>query len=376
MPSAYYLNTFGRKTDSRPMRALPLNDGFYQELAAENGAMAWTEIAGNQAIVRVRASTRLLDDMALVATRLTETQALTAFTSTRLKPRYDVGTDTIVLDGIAVATTPFVSIVDRVPDLAMSLEQRRLLSAWLGVGFGLGWRLPHGLVAWAVARGIEPDRWQTLLGLVFDQRGAFPTTGLVDDFNRADSATLGANWGILNAFLTLQIVSNAATTTAGSNSGSYWSAATFGADSEVFFTLATLPTDGFDTFVRVTTPTGLFDGYGHETSIGAPDANQIYRWDNATATPLGSAASQDYAAGEITGLEVIGSDIKMFRFSGGSWAQVGSTQTDATYGTAGNIAMFGGTTFVGDDFSGGTVVTAAAGWGPLFGLSNNRLVMA
>lgn len=197
---------------------------------------------------------------------------------------------------------------------------------------------------------------------------AFPVNGVFDDFNRADSTDVGANWSAFAAYAALRILSNAVACASGQpTGGEYWSAATFGPDTEFYLDIVgpTTANQTYAMWARVTTPTGSYDAYETEVVFSAgTDEVFIYRFDNASATQLGATISQDFAAGESLGLEVIGTTIAVYRKSGGSWAQLG-TRSDATYGTAGHVAMYHddqGNDSGYDNAGGGTL--AAAG-GPL-----------
>ena len=192
---------------------------------------------------------------------------------------------------------------------------------------------------------------------------SFPTTSVLDDFNRADSSTLGANYAAdpYNfGHSSCQILSNqvAKNVTDGSN---YWSAATFGPDSESYIDLPTLPTVETVLGVRLLSPatTGV-DGYLLLESIGSPDGWSIFRVDNGGLTQLGATVSQDISAGDSIGLEVIGSTLKGYRKNAGTWAEIIS-RTDSTYTSAGNISSTYcvDASIRADNFGGGTVVVAS-----------------
>jgi hypothetical protein len=204
---------------------------------------------------------------------------------------------------------------------------------------------------------------------------AFPTTSVLDDFNRANGA-LGSNW-TNDPFGTTQpapaITSNAVTFgTFGC--AAWWNPGTFGADSEVFCTVATKPANGtgfLQLLARIQTPGSTAgDAYKAELSPATgTDTVDVYRVINGVDTAVGSV-SQEFNAGDKVGMEVTGTGatvtIKIFRHDGVSWAQVGASISDtnaARIVTAGNIGLgcFQSTaTAVADDFGGGTL---AAGGG-------------
>src|SRR3990172_11420265 len=71
---------------------------------------------------------------------------------------------------------------------------------------------------------------------------AFPIVPLLDNFNRADSATLGSNWSTAEEHGSLQIVSNqCAVVNEASTKGNYWNVTTFSGDVEAYFTVVVAP---------------------------------------------------------------------------------------------------------------------------------------
>ncbi len=193
---------------------------------------------------------------------------------------------------------------------------------------------------------------------------AFPTTGVLDAFTRADNTDLGANWTttVLVGDSAISIVSNQAgyADVDSSFRDEYWNPATFGPDCEVYYTVATKPlvTTPVYLFLRLQSPgTSEVDGYYCEiVNQVATDDGGIYRLDNGVFTQLGASLSQEWSDGDGLGFEAIGSAIKAYRRSSGTWSELAS-RTDATYGSAGNIGIgIQGHTPRLDDFGGGTVV--------------------
>ena len=189
----------------------------------------------------------------------------------------------------------------------------------------------------------------------------FPTTGILDNFNRADENPLsdGGNWSgpIFPGDQRHQVLTNLAAG-AGAFPESYRSNTTYGPDAECFFTIQTLPATGeyVSPWVRMQTPntTGL-DGYTVTwTKLAGVDSLQLFRIDNTVGTQLGATVSLEMGAGDRLGIEAIGSVISVYVNQGSGWVQQISA-TDATYGAAGNIGMDSSeTTYRIDDFGGGT----------------------
>jgi hypothetical protein len=331
----------------------------------------WSEVEfGGQAIVRVRASSALLSQLARRYSRLSETEARRRATHRE-----------------------FEQLARAVPAAAPSIEQTSLLAHWRGVGFTLGWRLPADVVAWAVRLGLEPDRYAaaltqlcTLYGrawadlyerLMLTQGrvlagGAFPTTGVLDAFTRGDAADLGANWtpNQFGGSVGPRLVGNACGPDSDDATNNYcdafWNVATFGPDVECFMTLTgNAGGAGYECHIRLTGLDGSPDGYMISGQDGGGNDNQLYRINQNAQTALGSASVQDMSNGDSVGVDRIANDLHMFRKpSGGSWAQLGSTVNDggsALSQTAGNIGLNIQRSLTAHrfaPFNGGTVVVA------------------
>ncbi len=189
---------------------------------------------------------------------------------------------------------------------------------------------------------------------------AFPTTSILDAFNRADENPLGnGTWSalsIIGGTARLKLVTNqAAGTTAGLNSN-YWSAATFGPDTEVFATIPTLSGNTHDVYLRLANAgSASVNGYMVEADALGGTVT-VYRIDASTPTALGAPISQTITAADSLGASIVGSTITAwYKVGAGAWTSLG-TRSDATYSAAGNIgASIDGTTGRLDDFGGGTI---------------------
>src|SRR3990170_3293788 len=198
----------------------------------------------------------------------------------------------------------------------------------------------------------------------------FPTTGILDSFNRADAGPPpSADWSIWQFNDQFRVLSNQATAQAGASSelvANYWDTSTFGADTEAYTTIAAPNGDGSSSYgVIARIQTGdLSDGYLVEWTAG--NTIDIYRIDNGAYTQLGASnTGQTLNAGDKIGIEIIGSTIKAYKNEGAGWSQVGTSRTDSTYSAAGYVGLHcyqGGATLISlDDFGGGTVVVAGGG---------------
>jgi hypothetical protein len=196
----------------------------------------------------------------------------------------------------------------------------------------------------------------------------FPQTAVLDDFNRADGASLGANW--LHTYAAGQaanfdggISSNQAyNPDSGTAHPLYYTVAQYGPDCEAYVTMPVLPAAGSGMIVgaRISGVGGAgYSGYAAGIVIGAAgnDAFEINRIDTGVSTLLRATYIADAANSSAIGLEIRGSTITMFyKVSGGSWLQIMSV-TDSTYASAGYLLLIlpndGSARY--DDFGGGTV---------------------
>ena len=199
---------------------------------------------------------------------------------------------------------------------------------------------------------------------------AFPTTQILDNFNRANEGPPpSANWaGPWEQSSGLVVSGNQCAPSATGNKDAYWSAATFGPNVEAFVTIATIPTtDGASIRlgVRIVEPgpgdnSTTADGYiaMWQFVAASTDSVRLFSLTNGATTELGTGVLLDMADGDQLGLEAIGSTIKVYTKSGaGAWTERRS-ETDATYSAAGYIGLqlIADAGIRCDDFGGGRVL--------------------
>lgn len=195
---------------------------------------------------------------------------------------------------------------------------------------------------------------------------AFPTTPVLDSFNRANAILTSGNWGLVNINgAGAEIVSNAVTGNSGGGSGwSYWTPTMFRRDSEAFFTLTTKwLTDGQGAalMLNLQTPSVSPDVSGYFLTIygSAGDIAEIYRIDASVFTKLGATATGlSIAAGDKFGVCNLGGTLNMYQFTAGAWNQTPIiSRSDSTYGDGYIGLEIDSNLIVVDDFGGGGVVT-------------------
>lgn len=206
--------------------------------------------------------------------------------------------------------------------------------------------------------------------------GSFPTTTILDDFNRANQGPPpSASWSNISTYDGLRVSSNqCAISIYGSGMG-YW-INPFGPDSEAYATLAassvSTPVHGNTIHISVRGVPGDSMQYlstGYTLSINMVNTSgtisvtaYILRWDAGSfSTYLATYAGlTGWAVGDSFGISAIGSTITAYHKPiAGTWTEIGHV-TDTHYSSAGNLVLYGneaGGTLRFDDFGGGDAVS-------------------
>lgn len=191
---------------------------------------------------------------------------------------------------------------------------------------------------------------------------AFPTTSVLDDFNRANTGPPPSGSWTTDQYAFglpgLKVSSNTCIPNSAFAAG-WWSASSFAADQEAYITVATW-VDEIEVHLRLQTPgTAGVDGYILNI-ISSTNHWRIYRMTNQATTLLTSGAIT-MSSGDSIGFEAIGTSLTAYQKIGaGSWGTLGST-TDATYNTTGFIGLFANSaSTVFDNFGGGAYIAPAA----------------
>lgn len=203
---------------------------------------------------------------------------------------------------------------------------------------------------------------------------AFPTTSILDNFNRADASDLGANWTTIGSN-SYRVHSSAAQAnqSAGVSPADYYNVSTYGADCEAYATIAVLPStsgsgSAFQSILIRFHDLGGGSLNGYELALqGWNGTNyteaRLYKVSNGGT--LNSPISITAGAGDKLGVSAIGDTISMYLYSGGSWNLIGTVTNSDEFTTAGYLGFggfFGGgsETAAWDDFGGGTISTGPA----------------
>jgi hypothetical protein len=224
-------------------------------------------------------------------------------------------------------------------------------------------------------------------------QAAFPTTsGLIDNFNRADNVastqptSSGANWStnLINDPVSSDLAVAANQLRANSAGTNGYITTTYGPDSEVYADVSALPGNGqyIALWGRIQEAgTSNFDSYAlvyvHSTSGNATWS--LRRYINGSGTTLNNVSAPALVAGESLGINIIGTGnsvtLTAYKKSGGTWSTVGSVidSDPSRITSAGNIGIELGDTIMRiDNFGGGTVVTNTTPAAPTLSIPANN----
>lgn len=230
----------------------------------------------------------------------------------------------------------------------------------------------------------------TLLALPAAAAAAFPTTGVIDTFNRANggipgsTSSSGATWASDsidgNWSSNLVVSANQMKLSAAGTVNSYLTPS-YGPDAEVYVDVPTLPPNGqyVALFARIQAPGGSSgDYYGlvytHNTAGNA--TYTLRRYIDITWTDLITTSAPALAAGDGLGLEVTGTGatvtVRAMRRTAGLWGQVttvGDSSASRIIAAGGIGVEVSATTTLLDNLGGGT----ARAWDPYFSDANAQV---
>ncbi len=357
MPPVVFIAPYAQEQRrSAPRRWLPFYNQCWADILADGGWATEAEIDGDRALIFADVSKALAKTIA-TSFEVVE-DPTTVWTKTRKKPQNANGEV-----AFGAKRSPCRSIEDAV---AEATGQRALM------------RTAEALITRADKEGyVRLDKMQhaemcRLLAIVGGHGygldrisgGTFPTTGLLDQFNRA---AIGATWttpmyGFGGA---LQIVSSTLLggVNADDDNSGYLNTATYGPAAEAYITFTTKDagTDVYGPQIFVRVAAGI-DAYavGVEPYAAATDNILKQRIDNDVPTQLGADIAQEVAAGEKFGIEMVGSTLTPHHYTGGAW-YADTPSTDATYSAAGYIGVYCPSNVIRlDDLGGGTRIVSIA----------------
>ena len=323
-------------------------DEFTSAIDSDHGYWSECEIQGDQAIVKVRASETLINQIANTYKRIDNPADF--WTETR-----DDGQPSRL---ISCMEKDVLSDEDH---LALKAQATAIISEVNEKGYvrlDCAWEDATKLLGMLNSKGYNLDKVST---------GTFPTTSVKTNFTGADENPLsesshwtGPSYSGSHAMKRVSNTAGGSTTGGGVYNDSYWSYTTFGPDLEAYFTLSTKEISSARDFgldLRLRNPnTGNENGYEIDwDQQSGTDVLAIARIDAGAYTQLGAGIAIEVTEGNKIGGECIGSSISAYLDTGSGWTLKG-TRTDSTYGAAGYIGMFCESDVMRmDDFGGGTV---------------------
>lgn len=213
---------------------------------------------------------------------------------------------------------------------------------------------------------------------------SFPTTPIIDDFNRSDEDPLsdGGSWVTSSQWWGngLRLVSNEAVPPSGGTGGSFRSSQ-IGPSAEIYCTVTQVPVDfqdyvSLELFETDTSISSSPDGYEarleREGSFGSPTTIRIrlVRWSSGSLTYLQTVSGLSLSDGVKFGMVVDAGVIGVWLDTGSGWTEQFSVN-DGTHsgpfypllalesGSSGGTPPFGNVKV--DDFGGGTIVPTPGG---------------
>lgn len=185
---------------------------------------------------------------------------------------------------------------------------------------------------------------------------SFPSTSLIDDFNRADESPLASGW-TLPVWIgggNVRVLSNSVTYITGDYGDAAWNTAPAN-DQEAWITFSTLTATGSPSasvFARLTNINGS-TVRGYEVAADVNAGTIELKTMTPSFTTLDSA-SITLQQGDALGIRAVGTAITGWhKPSGGSWTQIlSATDSSETSGRIG-FGIYQGT-FAVDDFGGGS----------------------
>lgn len=191
-------------------------------------------------------------------------------------------------------------------------------------------------------------------------------TASLDDFTRADAATLGGNYGTdltgLSFHPSLYIVSNQAAKGAGGGFQSNYWLTSFAQDQEIYHTVVTMPNgNAGHLLTRIVNPVSTTCRF-YQLAYLTGSVPTISRVDDCTggtrnATLLANCTTIP-AAGNKVAFVSVGDKHRYYIDTGSGWV-LDTETTDATYVNSGFVGFWlqNSTAWTFDDFGGGAIVT-------------------
>jgi len=192
--------------------------------------------------------------------------------------------------------------------------------------------------------------------------GSFPTTGILDDFNRTNANPLDGDWtqGFQGTFDgDLQVLSNACAWASGglSDSGTATWDTAFNANQEAYMTIVTRVDGSQHTLICRANNAGASNVTGYEIVARTNNSDvRVIQWDSDVSAAVLDTFSQTISDGDTFGVSLSGTvGTVYYKVGAGAWGSIGTFDASA-YNASGKIGIslfLNGT--VCDDFGGGNI---------------------
>lgn len=191
---------------------------------------------------------------------------------------------------------------------------------------------------------------------------AFPTTGILDAFGRADEGPPpSASW-VTSSGLGHQVVTNAAQANATDTfTASTWNSS-FAADQECYFDATQMGSGAsayFVTSVRIATAATYLSNHYELNWYGS--TLEVWKRFDGVWTQRGASISYTFAANDQLGLEVSGTTLTAYQNSTSLGTRTDSDVSGSGFTGVGTNWPSGATAPRLDDFGGGAIVVAGGG---------------
>lgn len=340
----WFLSPYKLKSQlNRQVRYCQIFD-LWDEIVSCDGYAHELEIEGNQALVKVRASNKIIRDLSKIPGNKIVDDPNKLWTSTRV-PLSIINGEQLNLNNRRVRNTPIGLIDQHVFNDDQQELFKRLAGKSMEYAEKLGYyRLPYFMpndLKYAILGEVALQGYN--LGKI--SPGTFPTQPVFDNGNRADEGPPpSASWETPGGVGGIKVSSNKFVVDGGSG---YWvmrTIGTHGPDCEVYCDIINVDRSNNGAFqLKLRDDAGSpADDYtlGWYNATSPADSLTFSRNDNDVGTNLGSNISLNVGNGYSFGFEIIGSTLTGYyrTTTSGPFSSLGS-RVDATYSAAGKIGL-------------------------------------
>lgn len=340
---AWFLSPYKLKSQlNRQVRYCQIFD-LWDEIVLSGGYAHEAEIEGNLALVKVRASSKVIEDLGKIPGNVSVDNPLSYWTPTRHRQTLFDGQ--VVPTNVLLPNTNLSLIDNHVFNDSEQEVFKRLSGQSMELAERLGYyRLPKAMpndLKYAILSEVANQGYN--LGRI--SPGTFPTQPVFDNANRTNEGPPpSSSWETPAGVGGIKVSSNRFVV---DGSSGYWvmrSTGTHGPDSEVYCDIITVDRSNNGAFQLKLRDDGgsPADDYtlGWYNATSPADVLTFSRTDNDVGTNLGSNISLNVNNGYSFGFEIIGNTLTGYyrTTTSGPFSSLGS-RVDATYSASGRIGL-------------------------------------